>query len=233
MKLSLSHFLLPVQQPGLTQPQTCAGTTASVLGMPDVALITMNEMHDNARMLASLASADPDHTVPILADTDTGFGSPLNVARTTAAHTTSNITALHIEDQTQTKRCGHLSGKQLVSVEEYTPRTRVAALARQKTGRGIVIIAAQIVCGNWASTRRSSGSKWRSKQVLTWHESSLSTISTLFWTTGSPHAVLSASDATYGQSSDMIMPTPTPTLRPTAACSGMGNRRSLAYAFRR
>lgn len=109
--------------------------------MPDLALVSMNEMHDIARMIASIASSDPKHIVPVIADADTGFGSPINVARTTAAYITSNIAALHIEDQTQTKRCGHLGGKQLVSIDEYLPRVRAAALTKEKMGRDIVIIA--------------------------------------------------------------------------------------------
>lgn len=130
----------PSQQK-LTYLQTGAGTTASVLGMPDLALLSINEMHDNARMIASLASSDPKRIVPVIADADTGFGSPINVARTTAAYITSNVAALHIEDQTQTKRCGHLSGKQMVDIDEYLPRIKAAALTREKMGRDIVIIA--------------------------------------------------------------------------------------------
>lgn len=109
--------------------------------MPDLALISFNEMHDNARMIASLASSDPKHIVPVIADADTGFGSPLNVARTTAAYITSNVAALHIEDQSQHKRCGHLSGKQLVDTEEFISRIRAAAFTRERMGRDIVIIA--------------------------------------------------------------------------------------------
>lgn len=125
----------------LTESQTGAGTTASLLGMPDLALISFNEMHDNARMIASLASSDPKNIVPVIADADTGFGSPLNVARTTAAYITSNVAALHIEDQSQHKRCGHLNGKQLVDTEEFISRIRAAAVTREKMGRDIVIIA--------------------------------------------------------------------------------------------
>lgn len=109
--------------------------------MPDLALLTLTEMHDNARMISSLAASDPRNIVPVIADADTGFGSPLNVARTTAAYITSNVAALHIEDQTQNKRCGHLSGKTMVSGDEFVGRIRAAAVTREQMGRDIVIIA--------------------------------------------------------------------------------------------
>lgn len=109
--------------------------------MPDLALITFNEMHENARMIASIASADPVRVVPVIADADTGFGSPLNISRTTAAYITSNVAAMHIEDQFQNKRCGHLGGKQLVPLETFATRIRAAALTRQRMARDIIIIA--------------------------------------------------------------------------------------------
>jgi len=93
-------------------------------------------MHANAAMIASL-----DSSVPVMADADTGFGGPLSVARTVKAYINSNVAALHLEDQAITKRCGHLQGKLLVPMEEYIARIRAAVLAREETGRDIVIIA--------------------------------------------------------------------------------------------
>lgn len=115
---------------------TGAGTSASRLGSPDLALITLPEMHQNAAMITSL-----DPNVPLIADADTGFGGPLSVARTVHAYINSNIAALHIEDQTITKRCGHLSNKELVDAETFVSRVRAAAMARRESGRDIVIIA--------------------------------------------------------------------------------------------
>lgn len=69
-------------------------------------------------------------TMPVIADADTGFGGPINVARTVTAYAKAGVAGLHIEDQVQTKRCGHLMGKQVVSREEFVTRIRAAVLAR-------------------------------------------------------------------------------------------------------
>jgi 2-methylisocitrate lyase-like PEP mutase family enzyme len=116
--------------------QTGAGTSASRLGSPDLALITLPEMHANASMIASL-----DLSVPLIADADTGFGGPLSVARTVTAYINSNVAALHLEDQAITKRCGHLQNKELISLDQFLIRFRAAALAREQSGRDIVLIA--------------------------------------------------------------------------------------------
>ncbi|XHG06631.1 hypothetical protein AWENTII_009821 [Aspergillus wentii] len=93
-------------------------------------------MRANAEMLANL-----DPTIPVIADADTGYGGPIMVARTTEQYSRSGVAAFHIEDQVQTKRCGHLSGKILVDKETYLTRIRAAVQARQRMGSDIVIIA--------------------------------------------------------------------------------------------
>lgn len=115
---------------------TGAGTAASVLGAPDLALITLPEMAGNAGMIASL-----DPKVPVIADADTGFGSSLSVARAVRAYIANNVAALHLEDQSFNKRCGHLQNKEVVPLEEYLVRIRAAVKARKECGRDIVIIA--------------------------------------------------------------------------------------------
>ncbi|KAK0191660.1 oxaloacetate acetylhydrolase [Armillaria mellea] len=69
-------------------------------------------------------------SVPVIADADTGFGGPAMVARTVRQYARAGIAACHIEDQVQTKRCGHLLGKQVVSREEFITRIRAAVIAR-------------------------------------------------------------------------------------------------------
>lgn len=69
-------------------------------------------------------------SVPVIADADTGFGGPINVARTVKQYIAAGVAGLHIEDQVQTKRCGHLMGKQVVSREEFLTRIRAAVIAR-------------------------------------------------------------------------------------------------------
>ncbi|KAF2098862.1 Phosphoenolpyruvate/pyruvate domain-containing protein [Rhizodiscina lignyota] len=120
--------------------KTGAGTAASKLGMPDLGIITLNDILENASMIASL-----DRTVPVIADADTGYGGPIMVARTVKSYIQAGVAGLHIEDQVQSKRCGHLAGKELVDPETYYARIRAAVLGREEmrstTGGDIVIIA--------------------------------------------------------------------------------------------
>ncbi|TLD19345.1 Carboxyvinyl-carboxyphosphonate phosphorylmutase [Venturia nashicola] len=119
---------------------TGAGTAASRLGMPDLGVLSLNDMVANAGMIASL-----DRKVPLIADADTGFGGPIMVARTIRAYITAGVAGLHIEDQVVNNRCGHLGGKEMVDDETYFSRIRAAVLAReemrQTAGGDIVIIA--------------------------------------------------------------------------------------------
>lgn len=87
-------------------------------------------------MMANLSSE-----APLIADADTGYGGPIMVARTVEQYARSDVAALHIEDQIQTKRCGHLAGKILVGLDEYLTRIRAAVQARHRIGSDIVIIA--------------------------------------------------------------------------------------------
>lgn len=75
-----------------------------------------------------MCSLDP--SMPIIADADTGFGGTAMIARTVQKYARAGVAGLHIEDQVQTKRCGHLLGKQVVSAEEFILRIRAAVLAR-------------------------------------------------------------------------------------------------------
>ncbi|KAL2011397.1 hypothetical protein VTN00DRAFT_4115 [Thermoascus crustaceus] len=115
---------------------TGAGTTISRLGMPDLGIATLNDMRDNAAMIAGL-----DPSVPLIADADTGYGGPLMVGRTVSQYMRAGVAALHLEDQVVNKRCGHLRNKELVPEEEYLSRIRAAVNARAETPGDIVIIA--------------------------------------------------------------------------------------------
>ena len=108
----------------------------SRLGMADLGLTTFTDMHAHAAMIAGL-----DPSVPVIADADTGYGGPINIAHTVRSYARSGIAGLHIEDQVQEKRCGHLSGKLLVSREVFSNRLRAACKARDESGSDIVIIA--------------------------------------------------------------------------------------------
>src|SRR3546814_1533240 len=103
---------------------TGAGTTASRLGWPDVGLLTVSEMADNAQRIAEASG------LPLIADADTGYGGPLNVQRTVRMYERAGVAALHIEDQHWPKRCGHLEGKTLIAPEEMAANIRAACDAR-------------------------------------------------------------------------------------------------------
>ncbi|KAF4550854.1 Isocitrate lyase-like protein [Elsinoe fawcettii] len=114
---------------------TGAGVSASVLGQPDLGLLSLPEMASQAGTIASLSPT------PVIGDGETGFGGPLNVARMVRTYIKAGLAGFHIEDQVMNKRCGHLGGKELVSREEYWLRIRAAVKARKESGGDIVIIA--------------------------------------------------------------------------------------------
>lgn len=117
--------------------QSGAATTASRLGMPDLAIATLNDFVQSAQMVCGLSPS-----TPVIADADTGFGGTAMVARTVYQYIRAGVAGMHIEDQVQTKRCGHLMGKQVVSREEFVTRIRAAVIARDSFpgGSNFVII---------------------------------------------------------------------------------------------
>src|SRR4051812_25251770 len=107
--------------------------TSARLGLPDLGYAGLAEMADHARNLAAAVS------IPLIADADTGYGNALSVRRTVQAYEAAGVAALHIEDQVAPKRCGHLSGHQLVPRAEFAGKIRAAADAR--IDRDLLIIA--------------------------------------------------------------------------------------------
>lgn len=103
---------------------TGSGTALSQAGLPDVGLMTMTEMVENASAIAASVS------IPVIADADTGYGNPLNVRRTVQQFERSGVAGIHLEDQVYPKKCGHLLGKQLVPVEDMVHKIRAACDAR-------------------------------------------------------------------------------------------------------
>jgi methylisocitrate lyase len=93
--------------------------------LPDVGLLTLTEFVEAAR---TIAAATP---LPLLCDADTGFGEALNVERTVRLFEDARVAGIHLEDQQLPKRCGHLSGKQLVEPEVMAAKVRAAAAARR------------------------------------------------------------------------------------------------------
>ena len=101
------------------------GTTASLVGRPDVGLLTGTEMVDNARRIA--AAVD----VPVIADADTGYGNAINVVRTVQLYEQAGVAGLHLEDQVTPKKCGHMTGKAVVGTGEMIGKIRAAVAARR------------------------------------------------------------------------------------------------------
>ncbi|MDT7862461.1 MAG: isocitrate lyase/PEP mutase family protein [Saccharolobus sp.] len=109
------------------------GTAASLLGYPDVGLVTMNEMVDNARRIVEAVN------IPVIADADTGYGNPINVIRTVQAYEDAGVAGIHIEDQVFPKKCGHITGKQVVPKDDMVEK--IAAARDAKRNKDFLIIA--------------------------------------------------------------------------------------------
>jgi carboxyvinyl-carboxyphosphonate phosphorylmutase len=103
------------------------GTSASLIGRPDVGLLTMSQMVDNARRIAQAVD------VPVIADADTGYGNPLNVIRTVQEYELAGVSAIHIEDQVMPKKCGHMENKQVIAAAEMIEKIRAAVEARRSS----------------------------------------------------------------------------------------------------
>ncbi|MFG1703736.1 oxaloacetate decarboxylase [Nonomuraea sp. M3C6] len=99
-------------------------TSASLLGQPDVGYLTMTQMV--ARVAAFTAAVD----LPLIADADTGYGNPLNVRRAVREYEAAGAAAMHIEDQTFPKRCGHMLGRHVIAKEEMIQKIKAAVDAR-------------------------------------------------------------------------------------------------------
>jgi 2,3-dimethylmalate lyase len=108
------------------------GTAASYLGRPDVGLLGMSEMVDNARRIVDAVE------VPVIADADTGYGNPISVIRTVQAYERAGVAAIHIEDQVAPKKCGHMEGKQLIPAAEMAAKVRAAVAARSSPDFAII-----------------------------------------------------------------------------------------------
>src|SRR5205814_10584802 len=101
--------------------------------LPDLGFAGLAEMVDHARNLVAVLD------VPLIADADTGYGNALNVRRTVQMYEAAGVAALHIEDQVTPKRCGHLSGHQVIPRAEFTGKVRAAVEAR--TDPDLLLIA--------------------------------------------------------------------------------------------
>ena len=104
---------------------TGAGIANTLLGVPDIGLVTMTEIAATTEAIAEIC------TLPLVVDIDTGFGNALNTRRTVRVLERAGACAVQIEDQVFPKRCGHFDGKGVIPVAEMASKVRAAAEARE------------------------------------------------------------------------------------------------------
>lgn len=129
---------------------TGSGTAMSLIGEPDIGLLTMTEMVTQGHNIANAVS------LPVIADADTGYGNAINVIRTVKEYEKAGVAAIHIEDQVTPKKCGHFEGKQVVSESEMVGKIKAAVDSREDSD--FVIIArtdARAVLGLDEAIKRS------------------------------------------------------------------------------
>ena len=114
-----------IQDHGFDGVYISGAVIAADLGLPDIGLTTASEVVSRAQQIARMTN------LPTLADADTGFGEVLNLARTVQMFEDAGISAIHIEDQVNPKRCGHLDGKAVVGDEQAQQRIASAVKARR------------------------------------------------------------------------------------------------------
>jgi 2-methylisocitrate lyase-like PEP mutase family enzyme len=102
------------------------GVAGASFGVPDIGLVNSGEMIERVRSIASAIAP-----VPLIADGDNGHGGPLNVARLTRAYEDAGAQCIQLEDQVSPKRCGHMEGKEVISLAEAAAKIRAAADARK------------------------------------------------------------------------------------------------------
>ncbi|MFB6236328.1 MAG: isocitrate lyase [Halopenitus sp.] len=107
-------------------------TVLGQFGFPDLEMVSMTEMVENAKRMVEATN------LPIIADCDTGYGGVHNVRRAVREYEKAGVAAVHIEDQTSPKRCGHIAGKQIVSREKARSRFEAAVDARQSEDTVII-----------------------------------------------------------------------------------------------
>ncbi|MEW1547866.1 methylisocitrate lyase [Streptomyces tsukubensis] len=117
-----------IQDTGFEAAYLSGAVLAADLGLPDIGLTTATEVAARAQQTARATD------LPVLVDADTGFGEPVNAARTVQLMEDAGLAGLHLEDQVNPKRCGHLDGKSVVPREDMVRRIRAAADARRDPG---------------------------------------------------------------------------------------------------
>jgi 2-methylisocitrate lyase-like PEP mutase family enzyme len=113
-----------VEEAGFEAAYLSGGAVARSMGIPDIGLVTMSESIERAAQVVSAIK------IPIIADADTGYGNAVNLVRTVREFERVGVAAIHIEDQITPKRCGHLDGKEVISIDEMEKKLEAALAAR-------------------------------------------------------------------------------------------------------
>ncbi len=119
---------MAIRRAGFEGVYVSGAVLSADLGLPDIGLTTLTEVAGRAQAIARVTD------LPTLVDADTGFGEPLNAARTVQVLEDAGLAGCHIEDQVNPKRCGHLDGKTVVPLGDAVRRIRAAADARRDPG---------------------------------------------------------------------------------------------------
>ncbi len=114
-----------IQDKGFDGAYISGAVMAAELGLPDIGLTTLSEVAHRAHQISRMSD------LPTLVDADTGFGEPMNVARTVHELEDAGVAGMHLEDQVNPKRCGHLDGKAVVDADTAVKRIRAAVDARR------------------------------------------------------------------------------------------------------
>jgi methylisocitrate lyase len=114
-----------IQQKGMDGVYISGAVLSADLGLPDIGLTTLTEVAGRSQQIARMTD------LPSIVDADTGFGEPMNVARTIQTLEDAGVAGMHLEDQVNPKRCGHLDGKQVVDLDTALKRIKAAVEARR------------------------------------------------------------------------------------------------------
>ena len=113
-----------VEEAGFEAAYFSGGAVARSMGLPDIGLVTMSEVIERAAQVVSAVK------IPVIADADTGYGNAINLVRTVREYERVGVAAIHIEDQITPKRCGHLDGKEVISLPEMIKKLEAALASR-------------------------------------------------------------------------------------------------------
>jgi 2-methylisocitrate lyase-like PEP mutase family enzyme len=114
-----------VEEAGFEAAYLSGGAVARSMGIPDIGLVTMSEVIERAAQVVSAVK------IPVIADADTGYGNAVNLVRAVREFERVGVAAIHLEDQITPKRCGHLDGKEVISLAEMENKLAAAIATRE------------------------------------------------------------------------------------------------------